>query len=52
MAQIMRHQSPELSWEMVTRDAGRGLSELVRNYTGYVERSAKPLCRREVPRGM
>lgn len=51
MAQILRHESPELSLEMVSRDAGRGLRGLVRNYTGYVERSAEPLCRREVPSG-
>ena len=51
MAQILRHESAELSWEMVSRDAGRGLRGLVRNYTGYVERSAEPLCRREVPSG-
>ena len=36
---------------MVSRDAGRGLGGLVRDYTGYVERSAGPLCRREVPSG-
>ena len=46
-----RHESPELSWEMVSRGPGRGLRGLVRSYTGYVERSAQPLCRREVPSG-
>jgi hypothetical protein len=49
MLKTARHESPELSWEMVTRDAGPRLRGLVRNYTGYVERSAGPLCRREVP---
>ena len=51
MLEVSRHESPELAWEMVTRDAGRRLRGLVRNYTGYVERSAQPLCRREVPSG-
>ena len=51
MAQISRHESAELSWEMVSRDAGPGLRGLVGSYTGYVERSAEPLCRREVPSG-
>jgi AraC-like DNA-binding protein len=51
MYSVARHESPELSWEMVTRDADPRLRGLVRNYTGYVERSAKPLCRREVPSG-
>jgi AraC-like DNA-binding protein len=46
-----RHESPDLAWEMVSRDAGPDLRGLVRNYTGYVERSAEPLCRREVPSG-
>ena len=49
--QVSRHETPELSWEMVTRDAAAPLRGLVRNYTGYVERSAEPLCRREVPSG-
>jgi AraC-like DNA-binding protein len=48
---IARHESPELSWEMVSRDAGPPLRGLVREYTGYLERSAEPLCRREVPTG-
>ena len=51
MPQVSRHESPELSWEMVTNDAGRRLRGLVRNYTGYAERSSQPLCRREVPSG-
>jgi AraC-like DNA-binding protein len=51
MTEVIRHQSPELSWEMARRDPGRGLQGLVRDYTGYLERSAKPLCRREVPSG-
>ena len=49
--EVSRHETPELSWEMVTRDAAAPLRGLVRNYTGYVERSAEPLCRREVPSG-
>ena len=49
MLETARHESPELSWEMVTRDAAPRLRGLVRNYTGYVERSVAPLCRREVP---
>jgi hypothetical protein len=48
---IARHESPELSWEMVSRDAGPLLRGLVRDYTGYLERSAESLCRREVPTG-
>jgi AraC-like DNA-binding protein len=51
MTEIARHESPELSWEMVHRDPGPGLRGFVRNYTGYLERSAEPLCRREVPSG-
>jgi AraC-like DNA-binding protein len=46
---VARHESPELSWEMVTRDAAAPLRRHVRNYTGYVERTAEPLVRREVP---
>lgn len=46
---VARHESPELSWEMVTRDAAGPLRRHVRNYTGYVERTAEPLVRREVP---
>lgn len=49
MLETARHESPELSWEMVSRDAGPRLRGLVRNYTGYLEHSAAPLCRREVP---
>ena len=51
MLEVARHESPELSWEMVSRGAGSRLRGLVRTYTGYVERSAEPLCRREVPSG-
>jgi AraC-like DNA-binding protein len=51
MTKVIRHESPELSWEMINRDPGPGLRGLVRNYTGYRERSAEPLCRREVPSG-
>ena len=49
--QVARHESPELSWEMLTRDAAAPLRQHVRNYTGYVERTAEPLVRREVPSG-
>ena len=51
MATLERHESPELSWEMLSRDAHPRLREHVRNYTGYVERSAEPLRRLEVPSG-
>ena len=34
---------------MVTRPAPRALRGYVRDYTGYEEWSAEPLCRREVP---
>jgi AraC-like DNA-binding protein len=46
---VSRHDSPELSWEMVTRDAHPLFGRYVREYTGYTERSAEPLVRREVP---
>ena len=49
--QVSRHESPELSWEMVTREAAAPLRGYVRNYTGYVEHTAEPLVRREVPTG-
>jgi AraC-like DNA-binding protein len=49
MLHVERHESPELAWEMASRDADPRLCGHVRNYTGYVERSAEPLCRREVP---
>jgi AraC-like DNA-binding protein len=51
MLHVARHESPELSWEMVTREAATPLRALVRNYTGYVEHTAEPLVRREVPSG-
>jgi AraC-like DNA-binding protein len=46
---VSRHESAELRWEMATRDAHPRLTGYVRNYTGYTEMSAAPLCRREVP---
>jgi AraC-like DNA-binding protein len=49
MLHVGRHESPELSWEMVTRDAASFVRGHVREYTGYLERTARPLCRREVP---
>jgi AraC-like DNA-binding protein len=51
MLRVARHESTELSWEMVTREAATPLRAHVRNYTGYVERTAEPLVRREVPGG-
>ena len=51
MATVARHDSPELSWEMVTRDADPRMRQHVRSYTGYVERTAEPLRRLEVPSG-
>lgn len=51
MYRVDRHDSPELSWEMVSRSAAAGLGAHVREYTGYTERSARPLTRREVPSG-
>ena len=36
---------------MASRDAPLRLSGYVRNYTGYTERTAEPLRRREVPSG-
>jgi AraC-like DNA-binding protein len=51
MLHVAQHESPELSWEMVTREAATPLRALVRNYTGYVEHAAEPLVRREVPSG-
>ena len=49
MTVVARHESPELSWEMVTRAAHPRLRGHVRNYTGYIERTAQPLRRLEVP---
>jgi AraC-like DNA-binding protein len=49
--EVVRHSSAGLSWEWATRAAPSGLRGLVRNYTGYAERSAEPLARREVPGG-
>jgi AraC-like DNA-binding protein len=51
MAHVARHESDELSFEMVTRGAAAPLRGLVRDYTGYVERASEPLRRREVPSG-
>jgi AraC-like DNA-binding protein len=49
--EVARHSSDALSWEMVTRAMPPALSGFVRSYTGYVERSAESLARREVPGG-
>ena len=49
--EVVRHESPELSFEMVSRDSHPRLRGLVRDYIGYDERSREPLCRREVPSG-
>jgi AraC-like DNA-binding protein len=46
---VSRHESPELRWEMASRGAHPRLLGYVRDYTGYTEWSAAPLCRREVP---
>jgi AraC-like DNA-binding protein len=46
---VVRHQSERARWEMVSRDAPPRLRGYVRNYTGYSERTADPLRRREVP---
>ncbi len=49
--EVASHESPELSFEMVSRDSHPRLRGLVRDYIGYDERSREPLCRREVPSG-
>jgi AraC-like DNA-binding protein len=46
---VSRHESAELRWEMAGRGAHPRLIGYVRDYTGYTEWSAGPLCRREVP---
>ncbi len=46
---VSRHESAELRWEMAIRGAHPRLTGYVRDYTGYTETSAAPLCRREVP---
>lgn len=51
MLNVARHESDRYRWEMVTRAAPLALRGYVRNYTGYEEWSAAPLCRREVPSG-
>ena len=40
-----------MSWEFVQRGPARALRGYVRSYTGYSERTAGPLARREVPTG-
>ena len=49
--QVARHESEWGRWEMAGRDAPPQLRAYVRNYTGYIERTAGPLRRREVPSG-
>jgi AraC-like DNA-binding protein len=46
---VSRHESAEVRWEMATRAAHPRLRGYVREYTGYTETSAAPLCRLEVP---
>lgn len=45
------HDSDGYSWTMARRPPHVGLGHHVRSYTGYVERSTLPLCRREVAHG-
>jgi hypothetical protein len=47
--QVVRHESERARWETVSRDAPARLRAYVRSYTGYRERTADPLRRREVP---
>ena len=49
--QIVRHESERARWEMAGQDAAPTLRSYVRNYTGYSERTADSLRRREVPSG-
>jgi AraC-like DNA-binding protein len=46
---VSRHESAEVRWAMATRAAHPRLGGFVREYTGYTESSAAPLCRQEVP---
>lgn len=48
---VDRHEADETTWELARREPNPFLARSVRGYTGYVERSARPLRRREVPHG-
>jgi AraC-like DNA-binding protein len=48
---ILRHSSPELSYELVTTVPGARLRGLVRSICGFRERAAAPVLRRELPSG-
>jgi AraC-like DNA-binding protein len=49
---VQRQRSERHSWELVARPPHRALREYVHgDYRGYVEHSAAPLSRREVPHG-
>jgi AraC-like DNA-binding protein len=48
---IDRHDSGETAWELARRVPPPSLAGSVRGYCGYMERSAVPVRRREVPHG-
>jgi AraC-like DNA-binding protein len=45
---VLRHSSPELSYELVLRGPTPGLADLVTGYQGFEERSTAAVARREV----
>ncbi|MGH9049148.1 MAG: helix-turn-helix domain-containing protein [Acidimicrobiia bacterium] len=48
---VDRHEAGGVAWEMARREAPAFLAGSVRGYCGYIERSALPVRRREVPHG-